>query len=37
MTEAFPTQAEVAIPGERVPATLSLTPFYDPAGETLRS
>ena len=27
---------EVDIAGERVPATLSLTPFYDPAGERLR-
>ena len=28
---------EVDIAGERVPATMSLTPFYDPAGERLRS
>ena len=28
---------EVDIAGERVPATVSLTPFYDPAGERLRS
>ena len=27
---------EVDIAGERVPATLSLTPFYNPAGERLR-
>ena len=28
---------KVDIAGERVPATVSLTPFYDPAGERLRS
>ena len=28
---------EVDIAGERVPARVSLTPFYDPAGERLRS
>ena len=28
---------EVDIAGERVPATMSLTPFYDSAGERLRS